>query len=276
MPEVAEVELVRRGLADAGAAGRPLRALHVLDTAKLEALPERWIGARVADLRRHGKLLGFELSRSDERAVLACHLRMTGALTVHRGPGAIEQARGVPHARAVLDLGNDLAVAFSDVRRFGTLRLEAPQQFAARMGADLLDASDAELHQAAARCARGRRAAKAVMLDQDGPVAGAGNYLCDEGCFAARVHPATPAGELSAERWQRLWQATRRVALQTLQAGGVSMRDYIAPDGSRGEGLGLLVCYGRAGLPCVRCATELEKTVVGGRGTTFCPACQNA
>jgi formamidopyrimidine-DNA glycosylase len=268
MPEVAEVELVRRGLART--VGLTLRDVIVTDP-RLTVPDLRQ--PTVTAVRRHGKLLGFELTGD---TALTCHLRMTGALTVAAGSDAARAARERPHVRAVLVFGDDLAVCFSDVRRFGTLTVEPASEFAAGLGADLLDADDRQLAAAAERCAalRLRRPVKAVMLDQRGPVAGAGNYLCDESLFAARVHPAQRAGTLAAARWLDVWQQCQAVARRMLAAGGVSMRDYVRADGSRGEGQRHLCCYGRAGLPCPRCQTTLTKITVAGRGTTFCPHCQ--
>jgi formamidopyrimidine-DNA glycosylase len=112
------------------------------------------------------------------------------------------------------------------------------------------------------------------MLDQHGPVAGAGNYLIDETLFAERVHPMTSADSLDSVQWLALWHRCRAIALRSLAGRSELLEDYLAPDGARGDQADRLVCYGRAGRRCVICGSQLTRIRVARRGTTFCPSCQ--
>jgi formamidopyrimidine-DNA glycosylase len=260
MPEIAEVEVLCR----------QLRGLVGANIVGVESEDSKLVGldgarGRVAALRRHGKLLGFEL---EDGNVLACHLRMTGALTFTRQP----HTRAVIHFDAVdaVDARRDLY--FSDPRRFGTLAFTPSTVFASNLGPDLLD-DIGECTLQWQRVRRLRRPIKAVLLDQN-VIAGIGNYMADETLFDARIHPQTPASLLRAELWSGLCGRAYTVALRSLMLGGVSLRDYKHADGGVGSAQTQLRCYGRAGQPCLVCASTLERTVVAGRGSTFCGHCQ--
>ena len=254
MPEIAEVELLRRQLQSL--VGAQIVNVEATDP-KLNEV--EGVQGQVVALCRHGKLLGLGL---EDGTVLSCHLRMTGALTF------VEQ----PHNRATIHFADRRNLYFSDPRRFGILQLQDRREFGTGLGPDLLD----EPELLAGRWSyvqRQRRPIKAVLLDQH-VLAGIGNYLADESLYACRIHPFAPAWLLGESTWKELVSAARAVALQTLELGGVSLRDYKQADGSPGHGQTVLRCYGRRGLPCERCGTPLEQLVVAGRGSTICPHCQ--
>ena len=114
---------------------------------------------------------------------------------------------------------------------------------------------------------------KAALLDQR-VVAGVGNIYADEALFAARVHPAAPAGRLSRARVARVHEAVRAALQAGIDAQGASIRDFRTPDGGYGSAQERFAAYGRGGEPCVRCGTPLRRTVIAQRGTTYCPRCQ--
>jgi formamidopyrimidine-DNA glycosylase len=260
VPEIAEVEIVRRGLAALD--GARVSRVEVLDH-RLESLPVADVEGRlVVGATRHGKLLGLELDNGD---ILAFHLRMTGNLLLH----ADERARLRVHLERD---GDSLCVSLVDPRRFGTVVLSAREHFAETSGPDLFDESlTGEVLQQ--RGGRSRRPIKAVLLDQQ-VVAGIGNYMADETLWEAKVSPLRPAHEIKLVEWRRLLKKARGVAERALERGGASFSDYRQTDGSLGGMQETFRVYGRAGLPCRRCKRLLEKTVVAGRGTTFCPTCQ--
>ena len=260
MPEIAEVELVRRDLSPL--CGQPLERAECEERLGLHADRSALAGRRVLELHRHGKLLGLELEGGD---VITCHLRMTGHLALHGGG---EDIALVAPLRALLRFEESL-LTFSDPRGFGTLDLVALADFGSGLGPDLF-ALDPNRP---APAPKGRRAVKAVLLDQK-LIAGIGNYLADEALWEISVNPQTPCNLLGEGVWDQLVRAARASARITLAAGGVSIRDYRRPDGSEGSGQELLRCYGRAGKPCLRCGAMLLKSKVAGRGTTFCPTCQ--
>lgn len=191
--------------------------------------------------------------------MLTVHLRMTGRFSPTRER----------HTRAILRFSDGTDVFLVDPRGFGRVEWRSARDWHGSLGPDLLD--EAAWEAIVAR--RSGRAVKAVLLDQ-GFVAGIGNYMADESLFAARVHPRMSWDDLARGDRIRVLDAARTCALRMLDAGGVSLSDYRTPDGSLAAGQDLLVCYGRAGRPCERCATPLARGVVAGRGTTWCPTCQ--
>ena len=254
MPEAAEVEIVRAGLARV--IGDELLRVEVLDP-KLELDPTSLVGQRISDLRRFGKWLFIDL---DNRQSLRLHLRLSGQLILSQREEPFGSDR-------LLIRTSSATIHFRDQRRFATADLVASSSAGLGLGPDLLNASF-ELERA-----ESTRAIKTYLLDQ-AVVAGIGNYLVDEALWRVRVSPLRPASELDPKLLNRAVAAAKAVALTTLAAGGVSIRDYLNTNGVAGSGQNDLDCYGRAGAACRRCQATLEKTRVGGRGTTFCPDCQ--
>ena len=208
--------------------------------------------------------------------MLLIHLRMTG--NVLHLPSGVGRAGDDPHRRAVVTLDDGSDVAYRDVRRFGTwLVLEADELEAylrERLGDEPLDATFTP--RALARRLAGRRAPiKAALLDQRS-AAGLGNIYVDEALWWARVHPLTPAGELTSDDVRRLHRGIREALELGLARQGSTLRDYRMPDGSSGSMQDEFRVYGRAGEPCDRCGTPIEKITAAGRGTSYCPGCQRA
>ncbi len=272
MPELPEVETVRRRLAPVLTGARIEQA--AITDARLTrpddpvAVGAELVGERVASVGRRGKylLVGF-----DSRRVLLAHLRMTGSFTCYPGSEVADD----PHRRAVLVLDSGTVVAYRDVRRFGTWALHEPgsaeRDLAERLGPEPLGPLTA-----AALGARldGRQAPlKAALLDQK-VLAGLGNIYVDEALWRAQLHPQRPAGGLDRSETRRLHRAIRAVLRAAVDRQGSSLRDYVTPDGERGSMQDEFHAYGRSGEPCDRCGALLVRTVVAGRGTTFCPRCQ--
>ncbi len=273
MPELPEVETVRRGVAPV-LEGARLERVEIHDPLLVRPFDPglvagELVGERVGAVRRRGKYLivGFESGRS-----LLIHLRMTGSLRHgERGRAMVDD----PHARAVLMLDNGSDVVYRDVRRFGTWELfergELRPYLDARLGPEPLGSFSA------ARLAQrleGRRAPlKSALLDQR-TVAGLGNIYVDETLWWSRLHPLRPAGTLSKDEVARLHRAIRRVLRLGIERQGSTLRDYARPDGSYGTMQEELRAYGRGGEPCYRCGVPLERILVGGRATTLCPHCQ--
>jgi formamidopyrimidine-DNA glycosylase len=282
MPELPEVEIVRRRLLTC-LPGLVVRDVVVNDAKvsdRSEAeLRARLAGRRVLGLRRRGKYLIVDLGAPETGRVGAApgaggpttaviHLRMTGQLLFRPGP-----ADRPPRFVWILDPRTELH--FQDVRRFGRLWAFDPaaeDEFFAGMGpepfGDALDLADLR------RALEGRRAPlKAFLLDQR-RIAGVGNIYADEALFRARLHPLRAAGSVGPREARRLHAAL----LETLQAGidheGSSIESFVDPAGERGSFQEILSVYQRTGEPCRVCGTTVRRTVVGGRGTHFCPRCQ--
>ncbi len=277
MPELPEVETVRRQLADR-VAGRTIVDAQVLDPLWSAPVPPPdveagLLGRRVERLRRRGKYLIADL---DEDRHLVMHLRMTGNLL---WVAEDDDSPGRPHLRVRLVLDDGNRVLFTDPRRFGTgLVIDGDglldRYLDARLGPEPLDPDFTP--EVLREAARGRRApVKAFLLDQR-RVAGIGNIYADEALFRARIHPLKPAGLLRRGDFERLHAGI----VETLEAGlahqGASIDDYRDANGERGSMQDEFLIHRREGLPCPRCGGPVTKLVAAGRGTYVCRNCQRA
>ena len=270
MPELPEVETVRRGLAPV-LEGRSLAAVEIADVRLTRPVDPAEVaaeleGQRVERVDRRGKYL---IVRFESGRALLVHLRMTGAFLV----GAHDDD---PHRRAVVRLDDGAAIAYRDVRRFGTWLLLEPDEVEAyldsKVGREPLD--DAYKAKHLAERLRGRRApVKAAILDQR-TVAGVGNIYADEALWRARVHPLTLAAALEPEEVAAVYRGIRAALRAGIERQGSTLRDYRLPDGGEGGAQDEFKVYGRGGEPCDRCGTPIDKIRVAGRGTWYCPACQ--
>ena len=274
MPELPEVETVRLRLAPA-LVGRRLEEVEILDPRLVrpfepEAVAAELEGERVVAVDRRGKYLVVLL---ESGRVLLVHLRMTGSFR-HGPAGSFDED---PYRRAVVRLDDGSEVAYRDVRRFGTWLLLEPGELepylARRLGPEPF-ARDFTARALGARLSGRRAPIKAALLDQRS-LAGMGNIYADEALWRARVHPLRPAGELDADEVRRVHRAVRAALEAGIARQGATLRDYAAPDGSSGTMQHEFKVYARTGQPCFRCRTPIEKTRAGGRGTWFCPKCQD-
>jgi formamidopyrimidine-DNA glycosylase len=273
VPELPEVETVRsaiaphlEGSAVVGAAILDPRLTRPFDP---DVVAAELVGERIVGVDRHGKYLVVLFASG---RCLLVHLRMTGSFRI--APHGLLPVD--PHRRAVLSIDNGSDVAYRDVRRFGTWEvLEAGDlgpYLEERLGPEPLDPRLTAARLGALLAGR-RAPVKSFLLDQR-RLAGLGNIYADEALWHARVHPRRAAGSLDEREVGRLFRSVRRTLRLGIQRQGATLRDYAAPDGSSGSMQDEFRAYGRAGEPCDRCGTPLERIVVGGRGTTFCPSCQ--
>jgi formamidopyrimidine-DNA glycosylase len=270
MPELPEVEVIRRGLAPR-LVGRRFLSVRTGDLPLRRASsPEdlaRWLtGRALKRLRRRGKYLLFQLEGG---VTLLIHLGMTGRLLLgapfHREP----------HVHVVFTLEGGLTLAFQDVRRFGQVLVFPP-------GEPLLPLhnvgrepfSRRVTHEWLAEKARTRRRPLKNFLLDGRILAGIGNIYACEILFAAGLHPATPAGELSVDDWGRVLRETRRILKLAIRQGGTTVNDYLNSQGGTGLFQVALMVYGRTGEPCGRCGNAIERLVQAGRSSFFCPCCQ--
>jgi formamidopyrimidine-DNA glycosylase len=164
-------------------------------------------------------------------------------------------------------------VLFRDVRKFGKVQLLAPGERSERLeklGTDALVITGAALFAAT----RGRKAAiKTLLLDQ-AIVAGTGNIYADEALFLAGVRPRRPAARVTSAEYERIAEAVRSVMLRSIETGGSSISDYVAPDGSDGAYQDERRVYAREGEACQRCGGRIRRTLLGQRSAHWCPGCQ--
>ena len=280
MPELPEVETIRRETQ------RLLPGLTI--TAAHATTPSRWdttndcIGMTVTEVDRKGKYLLLNLHSPAGAHVLVIHLGMTGRLSA-----GTEHQPDKRHLRALLELKTSPAdsqpvhVTLHDPRGFGFARLARPDDLTlppwststfGRLGPDPIDPQlDTQATAANLTARTATTSVKAALLDQQS-LAGVGNYMADEACWHARISPY--ARKLSPAKAQAVVRAVVRVAFESCEHGGVSVRDYVHADGTKGTYGAILRAYGRSGLPCMRCANILIKSRLAGRGTTWCPSCQ--
>jgi formamidopyrimidine-DNA glycosylase len=273
VPELPEVETTARGLRPL-LVGRRIAAAGQMDwpnmlpnaePAELEAaLP----GETVEAVERRGKYLILHLSGG--RAVVI-HRKMSGNLILRRLASPPER-----HTHLVLRFDDGSELHFVDPRKFGRIyyfRTEAELQafLAARLGPEPLD--DLSPGRLAALLRGRRRRLKSLLLDQ-AFLAGLGNLYADEALWLARLHPERSGDTLTPAEVRRLSQAIREVLESAIQRRGTSFSSYRDAAGEPGENQGHLLVYGRAGQPCRRCRTPIERRLIAQRGTWLCPRCQ--
>ena len=288
MPELPEVETVCRQL-EPELEGRRIESLEVLDPRWCRPMPpvelESTVSGRTIErLGRRGKYLLLGL---DGGQTLVMHLRMTGNLVLVEGGDKLDPSEGMRlyegerstserHLRARFVLDDGRQVWFTDPRRFGEALLlddaSLDTHFASRLGIEPF--SDAFTPAALGEIAAGRTVPlKSFLLDQKG-IAGVGNIYADEALFRARLHPLSPAGSMKPEHLEALCDAVV-VALEAgIDGGGASIDDYRDGRGEKGRMQDEFLVHTREGEPCPRCDGTVERIVVSGRSTYFCPACQ--
>jgi formamidopyrimidine-DNA glycosylase len=273
VPELPEVETIRLKL-EPHLVGRRFDRVEIDDSRLVRpfeplAVAAELEGERVDALERRGKYL---IVRFESGRALLIHLRMTGSLR-HARRGFLAED---PHRRAVVKLDDGSDVAYRDVRRFGTWLLLEPGELdpylATKVGREPLERSFNARH-LVERLQNRRAPLKAALLDQR-TVAGLGNIYVDEALWRARLHPLRPAETLDADEVAQVTRAIKDALKAGISRQGASLRDYATPDGGRGRMQDRFRVYGRAGRPCTRCGTPIDKIRAGGRGTWYCPSCQ--
>lgn len=180
--------------------------------------------------------------------------------------------------RVVIDFIDGSKLFFNDQRKFGWIRLlptlEVPEiDFMKKVGPEPLE-DDFTVDKFIDNILRRRQSAiKAVLLDQT-VLAGVGNIYADESLFAAKIHPAAPAGKISRTKLISLYSELRRILNASIAQGGSTDKNYVDAKGNKGSYLAFAQVFRREGQPCPRCGTEIIKIRVAGRGTHICPKCQ--
>jgi formamidopyrimidine-DNA glycosylase len=279
MPELPDVETVRRGLIPV-LAGRRLKRVIVRRGDLRRPVPKdfakRLEGRRVESIGRRSKFL---LVRLDGGEVLIIHLGMSGRLRVHEGKAPPLEA----HDHVIFATDGAQEVRFHDPRRFGLMALAREERldrhpFFAKLGPEPLDpAFDGKA--LAARLKGRKTSIKAALMDQR-VVAGLGNIYVCESLFRAGLSPKRTAATVQGERAERLAQAIRAVLGEAIAAGGSSLRDHRQPSGELGYFQHRFAVYDREGERCTGCACDRAKTGgirrinQGGRSSFYCPAKQ--
>jgi formamidopyrimidine-DNA glycosylase len=270
MPELPEVETIARGL-HAALPGRTItgvtvRWVRTIACPAVSQFEEQILGRRVRSVGRRGKYIVLAL----DRGYLLFHLKMSGRLYVVPFGQPWEK-----HEHTTFDLDDGSQLRFWDVRKFGRVYLvERPEQVTGGLGPEPL-ADDFTLEDFRQRLAVRSGRLKSLLLNQ-AFLAGLGNIYADEVLFRAGLHPQRTAQTLTLAEEERLYEAIRKVLRQAIADRGTTLGDggYVDAGGSAGDYQERIAVYGRTGEPCARCQTPIERLVIGGRSSHYCPCCQ--
>lgn len=271
MPELPEVETVRRGLAEhvVGNKFKEITVLHRRATSpKSIAALTSLKGARVTEVARRGKFLWFKLDRPE---VLVGHLGMSGQFLI--------QPRSAPdehHLRVKISLGK-LDLRFIDQRTFGWLGVDETRDglptYVKDIAADPFDA-EFNLEETIERFKKKKTEIKRVLLDQ-GVMSGVGNIYADEALWRSKIHPESRTETMKVSRIKELIENATSVMSEALSVGGTSFDDlYINVNGESGYFERSLAVYGQEGEGCPRCGREIRRIKFANRSSHFCPKCQ--
>jgi formamidopyrimidine-DNA glycosylase len=269
MPELPEVETVVRALRQP-LIGRTITAVRNnwprhIGTPTLDELQARICGCRVETIHRRAKYLVFSLTQGE---TLIVHLKMSGHLAI-----VAASAPANKHVHTVFELDNGQELRFGDTRKFGRVYLvQDPEQILGKLGPEPLEA-DFTPTVLQERLNGRTRALKPLLLDQQ-VIAGVGNIYADEALFQAKLHPTRPANTLSNNELKALHEAIQKVLKLGIEREGASIDIYIKPDGTKGDMQNAVMVFHRTGEPCYECGRPVERIVLGGRSTHFCPNCQ--
>ena len=287
MPELPEVETVRRGLAPV-MEGKRFAKVEVrrgdLRWPLSKGFAQKLNGKTVQGLGRRAKYLLADLSSGD---VLLMHLGMSGSFRVGKdsAPGIYyhERSKSTAHDHVVFHMSNGATVTFNDPRRFGSMKLVSrarleDEPLLRSLGPEPLG-NEFDAAMLAKACAGKKTSLKAALSDQR-VVAGLGNIYVCEALFRARLSPKRIASTLADrngkpnERAEKLVDAIKAVLRDAIEAGGSSLRDHRRADGSLGDFQHNFRVYDREGEPCPSCKGKIKRIVQGGRSTFYCPSCQ--
>ena len=279
MPELPEVETIRRGLSKFIIKDK-IKNTEILCEKSFQGTPQK---ATIKNIRRFGKALIIDL---DNQKSLMIHLRMTGQL-IYDEKGKERYAAGHPSENFVAELPNKQTrvifelengtLYFNDQRKFGFIKtLETKDvesdPFIKKLAKEPWQMPADEFYEKLKK--HKNSPIKAVLLDQT-VICGLGNIYADETLFMSKIHPATKAGLVTKNQAKEIIKNAKLVMEKSIASGGSTLRDYKKADGERGDYLDKFAqVFNRQGQPCPKCKTIIKKIKVAGRGTHICPHCQ--
>lgn len=282
MPELPEVETIRRGLKDF-ILNQKIKKIEVFCDKSFQGDPNLAENHTIKSIRRFGKALILDL---DNDYSLMVHLRMTGQL-IYDGQKTERYAAGHPSDNFTANLPNkqtrvlvkftDGTLYFNDQRKFGFFKIiktteVANDTFIKKLAKEPWAMTVDELHQKFQK--HKNSCIKATILDQS-IICGLGNIYADESLFAANIHPERRCGTITREETTALLKAACDVMEKSIESGGSTMATYVKADGTKGDYLEKFAqVFHKEGQPCPKCQTKIIKTKVAGRGTHICPHCQ--
>ncbi|HEY2493344.1 MAG TPA: DNA-formamidopyrimidine glycosylase [Paenibacillus sp.] len=273
MPELPEVETIKRTLNQL-IKGKKIDYVTV-NLARIIQRPDdikqfeiMLAGHTIVEVDRRGKFLRIVM----DGLVLVSHLRMEGRYGLFTSSDPVAK-----HTHVIFHFNDGTELRYKDVRQFGTMHLFNPgEEFQlpplSKLGLEPLDESFT-LEQFKGVLVGKKTKIKSVLLNQ-AYVVGIGNIYVDEALFKAGIHPEQSVNSLSDSQFERLHASVVSTLLESVKAGGSSIKSYVNGQGEMGMFQHQLQVYGRESQPCEKCGAIIEKTVVGGRGTHYCPRCQ--
>ena len=271
MPELPEVETVRRGL-EKLILGKKISNIDIrypkMIKTDLDEFQKEMPGQVIQSMGRRGKYLLFYLSDK----VLISHLRMEGKYFYY--PDQVPERK---HAHILIHFEDGATLVYEDVRKFGTMELLAPKLLEAyfvtkKLGPEPTE-QDFDLARLKLALKKSKKPIKSHLLDQT-LVAGLGNIYVDEVLWRAKIHPFRSSNSLSSQEARKVHDETIKVLGQAVEKGGSTIRTYTNAFGEDGTMQEFHQVYDKAGQACSRCGAIIEKIQLGGRGTHFCPKCQ--
>lgn len=288
MPELPEVEGVVRHLRPV-AIGKKIEDVYVSDTIRVsktggkeailkkvgaDSFIEKVRGSQILSVERRSKYIYFTL-RKDEEFLLVNHLGMSGAWFYVDSLLSIPEEKFRKHVHVVLTLSDGNLLAYSDIRRFGEMRvlteegeyppllLMAPEPFEELALQHFLDMAESAKYR--------NKAIKEVIMDGQ-VISGAGNIYATEALFRMKIHPNRAAHRISRKRKIELFQAVVEILLESIEAGGSTISDYRNINGESGGMQNRFAIYGKK--QCMACGKATKSLKIGGRTSVYCPACQ--
>ncbi len=270
MPELPEVETVKTILKPV-VINHKITGIDILRNSSVPGDRDLFIssltGETFLDVTRIGKFLIFHLT--NDRVIIS-HLRMEGKYYE-----LLENEENTKYARVVLHLDNGHKVCYDDSRCFGYLRLSDESSYRkdkeiAKLGPEPWDADAKTIMKQVKRMSL---PIKSALLSQE-LMTGLGNIYVDETLFASNIHPLTPAKNISEKEWNVIIKEASRILKEAIVSGGSTIKSYHPGKDIDGNFQSKLLAYGKANTPCPKCGHPFRFIKVGGRGTTFCPNCQ--
>jgi formamidopyrimidine-DNA glycosylase len=273
LPELPEVETIKRTLQKL-ITGKTVEEVKVAlpriikEPPDMELFGEMLRGRKVTGVERRGKFLRIFF----DPWVLVSHLRMEGRYSLESAETPVTK-----HTHVIFRFTDETELRYRDVRQFGTMHLwpkgeELSLPPLHKLGPEPLSEAFT-LAGFADGLAKRKTNIKALLLNQEF-LCGLGNIYVDEALFTAGIHPERPVRSLSSDEVKRLYKSIRSTLVKAIEAGGSSVRSYVDGNGEMGMFQLQIQVYGRKGEPCPRCSRPIERGVVAGRGTHFCPDCQ--
>jgi len=270
MPELPEIETIKRGL------NKLIIGREILDITtntpkqvkpSLKIVKKNMVGKRIKKLKRRAKLLQIFL---DNGRILTIHLRMTGRLLFRDKSDPVDD-----YQRAVISLSGGKELRFADLRKFGYLWLiknkKELDKILNKFGPEPL--ADLTFSYFQKVLASTSRPVKVLLMDQS-KISGIGNIYANDALFLARLNPAKPANQITFQKAKKLYDSIRQVLKAGIRYRGASDQHYLDALGQKGNYQDHFLVYKRAGRKCFNCKGKIKRVTLGGRGTFYCPRCQ--